>query len=71
MKDKSSVDEGLEAIAQAVAYGMGLAWSSPMVKTAFAVGIVPPPVPPVLTTVGNPAFGSSMHSALLGSLTEA
>ncbi len=67
---ESTPEEGSEAIAEAIAYGMALAWSSPIIKSSFAVGIVPPPIPPAVVTPGNPAWGSSMHTALTPSVIE-
>ena len=71
MKSGATEQEGQQAIAEAIAYTISAAWSSPIMATAFAVGVVPLPIPPSPVTPGNPAFGSSIHTAMLPSLTEA
>jgi len=66
---ESSPEEGAEAIANAIVYGVALAWSSPMVQGAFAAGIAPPPVPPAVITAGSPV-GILISNALKPQATE-
>lgn len=65
----SSPDDGAEAIAHAIAYGVSLALSSPILSSAFAAGIAPPPVSPSPVTAGGPV-GTMMASALKPQVTE-
>ena len=66
----SSPDDGAEAIAHAIAYGVSLAWSSSIIQGAFAAGIVPPPVPPSPVTAGNPLMGKLIFDSLKPQITE-
>lgn len=49
---EGKVEDGAEAIAHAIVYGVSIALSSPLLKPAFACGIGPPPAPTV--TPGGP-----------------
>ena len=66
-----SPDDAAEAISHAIAYGIAIALSGPELQAALTVGIAPPPVPPVVTTVGLPTMGSLMYQALKPQVTEA
>ena len=63
MKSLTSADPeiGSELIANAISYGISLALSSKFMKSAFAVGIAPPPAPTV--TPGGP-LGTWMYAVL-------
>lgn len=65
----ASPEDGAEAIAHAISYGVSLAWSSIMVQNAFSVGIAPPPVPPSTVTAGGPV-GTLIYNALKPQVTE-
>lgn len=61
---------GAEIKANAIAYGISLALSSSIFKSAFSAGVVPTPVPPSTVTAGNPALGSTIANLLLAQTTE-
>ena len=66
---ESSLEDGAEAIANAITYGVSIALSSPMVQSAFNVGICPPPVPPSTVTPGGPV-GSLIYTVLKSQIKE-
>jgi hypothetical protein len=68
-KRELSSEDGSKIIANAIAYGISLSLSSPILKSAFSLGIAPPPVPPAVATVGGPV-GSMINSALQPNLVE-
>jgi len=63
------VEVGSEMVANAVVYGISLALSSEIMKTAFAVGITPPPVSPSTVTPGGP-IGMWVYQALKSSVIQ-
>ena len=63
MSQSSSVDEGVEAISEAIAYGIAKGFSDPSIAAAFASGGVVPPT-------GNPLAGQVLHTAIAGVTTE-
>jgi len=60
---ESSPEDGAEAIANAIAYGVSIALSSPMMQSSFTLGICPPPIPPSVVTPGGPV-GTFIYTAL-------
>ena len=62
------VDDGAEAIAHAISYGVSLALSSPIVQSAFAVGIAPI-VPAPTFTPGGP-IGKWIYDVLKPNVIE-
>ena len=62
------VEDGAEAIAHAIAHGTSLALSSPIVQSAFAVGIAPV-VPAPTYTPGGP-IGKWIYDFLKPSIIE-
>ena len=58
-------EDGSEAIANTIEYGVNLALSSPIMQAAFAVGIAPPGSP----TAGGP-IGSLIYNVLSQSIQE-
>jgi hypothetical protein len=58
-------EDGSEAIAEAISFAVNTALSSPIVQTAFAVGIAPPGAP----TAGGPV-GQLIYQALKTSIQE-
>jgi len=69
LQKKSTYEAGSEMIANAIAYGMALALSSSIMKSAFAAGIAPPPVSPSVVTAGGPV-GQWIYSTLKPNLVE-
>lgn len=69
-RQKNSVyQDGSEMVANAIAYGVSVALSSPIIQSAFAVGIAPPPVPPSAVTVGGP-LGQWIYAILKPNVIE-
>jgi len=68
-QNKATYKIGNEMIANAIVYGIALALSSPIMQSAFAVGIAPPPVPPSAVTVGGP-LGQWVYGVLKPNLIE-
>ena len=68
-QNKLVYQDGSEMIANAIAYGVSVALSSPIMQSAFAVGIAPPPVPPSAVTVGGP-LGLWMYAVLKPNVIE-
>jgi len=63
MQAGATVDEGIDAVAQAIAYGIAKGFADPSIASAFASGGIVPPV-------GNPAAGTTLHSAIAAVTTE-
>lgn len=61
--NKVTIEFAMEDISNAIEYGWSKAMSSPIMQSAFAFGIAPPPVPPSTVTAGGPV-GSLIYSAL-------
>jgi len=68
-QNSATYEDGNEMVANAISYGIALALSSPIMQSAFAAGIAPPPVPPSSVTAGGPV-GQWMYSVLKPNVIE-
>lgn len=68
--EDGSVDIGCEIKANAIAYGVALALSSQIFKSALMPAVVPPPVPPSTVTAGNPTLGITVANMLFSQTVE-
>ena len=68
-QNKATYEDGTEMVANAIAYAISLALSSPQMEAALSVGIAPPPVPPSTVTVGGP-LGMWMYAVLKPNIIE-
>ena len=63
MRESATLDEGIEAIAEAISYGIAKGFADPQMATAFASGGIVPPT-------GNILAGQVLHTAIAGITTE-
>jgi len=65
VKNDSNITIGMsmEDLAHAIEFGWSKAWSSPIMQSAFSVGIAPAPVAPSTVTAGGP-IGTIIYNVL-------